>query len=133
MDSKCEKELLKPYLFEGKRTFKQLLNHCPIFPSAAIVDVSKLKTPVFFREELKALRDDYVYWLDIMKDGLCAYGFKDVLVDYRMRDDSMTASKTKMIKPQWNIYRKIIHYNVFKSSWYLFRWGLNGLKKYKKV
>lgn len=131
MNSKCDAELLKPYIFEGKRTFKQLLRHCPIFPSAAIVDTSKLPQKIYFKEELKALRDDYAYWLDIMKNGLCAMGYKDVLVDYRMRDDSMTASKTKMIKPQWKIYRKVLKMNVFSSAWYLFCWGMNGVLKYK--
>ena len=131
MDSTCTKEILKPYIFEGKRTYRQLLRHCPIFPSAAIVDTSKLKSTVMFNEALKALRDDYVYWLEIMKDGLTAFGYNDVLVDYRMRDDSMTASKTKMIKPQWNIYRKVLKMNVFTSAYYLFCWGINGLLKYK--
>ena len=69
--------------------------------------------------------------LEIMKDGLTAFGYNDVLVDYRMRDDSMTASKTKMIKPQWNIYRKVLKMNVFASAYYLFCWGINGLLKYK--
>ncbi len=131
MNSKCDAELLNPYIFEGKRSYKQLLRHCPIFPSAAIVDTSKLSEKVFFNEKLKALRDDYAYWLEIMKNGLCALGYKDVLVDYRMREDSMTASKTKMIKPQWNIYRKVLKINLITSIWYLLCWGLNGLKKYK--
>lgn len=96
------------------------------------MDRDRLKSPVFFREELKALRDDYVYWLDIMRHGLFYMGYEDILVDYRMRDDSMTAIKTKMIKPQWNIYRKVLHFNVLKSAFYLFSWGINGLKKYKK-
>ncbi|MBP3742505.1 MAG: glycosyltransferase family 2 protein [Treponema sp.] len=131
INSKCDAELLAPYIFEGKRTYKQLLHHCPIFPSAAIVDTSKLSNKIMFNEALKALRDDYAYWLEIMKNGLTAYGYGDVLVDYRMRDDSMTASKTKMIKPQWNIYRKVLNMNVFSSAYYLFCWGMNGLKKYK--
>lgn len=131
MNSKCDAELLSPYIFEGKRTYKQLLRHCPIFPSAAIVDTTKLPQQILFNEALKALRDDYAYWLEIMKNGLTAFGYSDVLVDYRMREDSMTASKTKMIKPQWNIYRKVLKMNVFSSAWYLFCWGVNGLKKYK--
>ena len=131
MNSKCDVELLAPYVFEGKRTFKQLLRHCPIFPSVAIVDTKKLPEKVRFNEALKALRDDYAYWLDIMKFDLTAYGYKDILGDYRMRDDSMTASKTKMIKPQWNIYRKVLHMNPISSVWYLFCWGINGLLKYK--
>lgn len=131
MDSTCTKVVLPDYACAQKKDFSALLYHCPIFPSAAIVDSSRLKSSVFFREELKALRDDYVYWLDIMKQGLCAQGYADILVDYRMRDDSMTASKTKMIKPQWRIYREVLGVNLFKSAFYLFSWGINGLKKYK--
>ncbi|MCR5724413.1 MAG: glycosyltransferase [Treponema sp.] len=133
MDSTCSKVVLPDYACSGKKDFKKLLYHCPIFPSAAIVDTAKLKSPVFFREELKALRDDYVYWLDIMKQELCCLGNNDILVDYRMRDDSMTASKTKMIISQWMIYREILHFNILKSSFYLFSWGMNGLKKYRKL
>lgn len=131
MNSKCNAELLKPYIYEGKRTYKQMLHHCPIFPSAAIVDTNKLPAKVFFNEKLKALRDDYVYWLEIMKNKLNALGYKDVLVDYRMRDDSMTASKTKMIRPQWNIYKNVLLKNPITSAFYLFCWGINGLMKYK--
>ncbi len=133
MNSTCDRELLSPYVFEGKRTFHQLLRHCPIFTSAAIVDTLKSPGKIRFNEALKALRDDYAYWLDIMKSGLTAYGFKDVLVDYRMREDSMTASKVKMIKPQWNIYRKVLGFNLFKSAFYLFTWAVNGVKKYRKL
>lgn len=130
MDSGCNKELLKPYKQVGIKYFEDLLRHCPIFPSAAIIDRNMIKSEVFFREELRALRDDYVYWLDIMKQGYCAVGYPDILVDYRMRDDSMTASKTKMIQPQWRIYRKILNFNMFKSAFYLFCWGINGIDKY---
>lgn len=131
MDSACAKEVLPPYAFEGERTYRQLLRHCPIFPSAAIVDAKKLKSPVLFNESLKALRDDYVYWLEILKAGFCAVGFSDILVDYRMREDSATASKLKMIRPQWNIYRRAEGLNAFASAWYLLCWAANGAKKYK--
>lgn len=130
MDDNCQNEVLTPFAESGTKNLKRLLKNCPIFPSAAIVDTGKLKEKVFFREELRALRDDYVYWLDIMKQDLVAVGFDDILVDYRMRGDSMTSSKTKMIKPQWLIYRKVLKLNIFLSLYYLFAWGLNGLKKY---
>lgn len=131
MDSKLEKELLEPYVYAKELSFNDLLYHCPIFPSAAIIDESIIQTKVFFREELKNLRDDYVFWLDILSQGLIAVGFKDILVKYRMRDDSLTASKKNMIIPQWNIYRKILRFNIFKSSYYLASWAMNGIKKYK--
>lgn len=131
MDEMCALEILQPYSCTGVFDFKRLLRHCPIFPSAAIVDTNKLKKKVFFREELRALRDDYVFWLDIMGQGLCAVGFPEILVDYRMRRDSVTASKWKMVKPQWKIYRDVLHFNFFKSAFYLCSWAVNGVKKYK--
>ena len=67
-----------------------------------------------------------------MEQGLVAYGFDDILVDYRMRDDSMTASKLKMIKPQYLVYRKVCKLCIIKSLYYLVCWGLNGIIKYIK-
>ena len=132
-DSKCEKDLLPPYKCTGKKDFKKLLFHDPIFPSAAILDTQKLKEKVAFREELRNLRDDYVYWLDIMKQGLTAVGYDDILVDYRMRDDSLTASKKKMIYPQYNIYRNVLKMNFVQSLFYMFSWAINGALKYRRM
>lgn len=130
-DSKCEKEILPPYKKAGVFNFRKLLFHCPIFPSAAILDTQKLECRIAFREELRNLRDDYAFWLDIMKQGLSAIGYADILVNYRMREDSLTASKKKMIYPQWNIYRNVLKMNVFVSLFYLFSWAVNGVLKYK--
>jgi glycosyltransferase involved in cell wall biosynthesis len=132
-NSACDKDILPPYKCAGKKDFKKLLFHDPIFPSASILDTEKLKEKVFFREELKNLRDDYVYWLDIMKQGLTAVGYDDILVDYRMRDDSLTASKWKMIYPQYNIYKNVLKMNFPQSAFYLFFWAINGILKYRRV
>ncbi|MCR4742716.1 MAG: glycosyltransferase family 2 protein [Treponema sp.] len=132
MDDDCKKSILPDYKDPGVKTVKKLLHHCPIFPSISIFDTSCLKEKVFFREELHSLRDDYVYVLDILMQGFVALGFEDILVDYRMRSDSITASKKKMITPQWNVYRKVYHLNFFTSCIYLFSWAVNGLKKYHR-
>jgi glycosyltransferase involved in cell wall biosynthesis len=128
----CSREILPPYNCAGVRDFHAMLFHCPIFPSAAILDTSKLKEKIFFREELRNLRDDWVFWLDVMKDGLVAIGYTDILASYRMHDDSVTASKRKLIKPQWNVYRHILGLNKFKSFYYLCSWALNGIMKYRR-
>lgn len=132
-DSKCEKEILPPYVKAGQFNFKKLLFHCPIFPSTAILDTQRLKEKISFREELQNLRDDYAFWLDILKQDLTAVGYEDILVDYRMRPDSLTSSKIKMIYPQWNIYRNVLKMNILQSSFYLFSWAFNGLFKYKVI
>lgn len=132
MDANCLFPVLGDYSCSGVKYRKDLLRHCPIFPSACIIDSGKMVTPTFFRTDLKSLRDDYVFWLDILKQNLVAVGFEDIIVDYRMRENSMTASKMKMIKPQWGVYRKVLRMNWFMSFYYLTCWGLNGLRKYRK-
>jgi len=132
-DSACRQEILPPYSSPGKKDFKKMLYHCPIFPSASIFDTQKLKAKVRFNEDLRNLRDDYVFWLNIMEQGLAAMGYDDILVDYRMRDDSLTASKKRMIGPQWNIYRNVLGMNPLKSAFYLLTWAVNGVLKYRRV
>ncbi|MDR2577582.1 MAG: glycosyltransferase family 2 protein [Chitinispirillales bacterium] len=132
-DSACQREVLPPYKSVGRKDFKRMLYHCPIFPSASILDTGKLKEKVRFNEELRNLRDDYVFWLNVMKQGLAAVGYDDVLVDYRMRDDSLTASKRKMIRPQWNIYRNVLGMDALRSLFYLTTWAVNGVVKYRRA
>ena len=130
MDEKCLQEVLAPYVCAGVKDFNSLLFHCPIFPSAAILDTTKLKAKIFFREELRNLRDDYAFWLDITKQDLIVIGYDNILVSYRIHSNSLTASKKKMIKPQYNIYRRILGMNTLKSVFYLCSWALNGFIKY---
>lgn len=133
MDETCSNEVLPPYSSEGIKDFNKLLLYCPIFPSVVILDISRLSKMVFFRENLRNLRDDYVFWLDIIKQDMLAVGYNNILVSYRMRSDSLTASKKKMIKPQWNIYRQVLDMNIFKSFFYLCSWALHGIVKYYAI
>jgi glycosyltransferase involved in cell wall biosynthesis len=130
MDEECLHEVLVPYSCSGIKDYNALLFHCPIFPSAAILDINKLMTKIFFREELRNLRDDYAFWLDITKLGFVAIGYSDILVNYRMRNDSLTALKRKMIKPQFNIYYRVLNMNIIKSIFYTCSWVMNGIMKY---
>lgn len=94
MNSTCDAELLPPYIFEGKRNYKNLLRHCPIFPSAAIVDIQKFPEKIFFNEKLKVLRDDYAYWLDVVKTCGIAYGNQKELARYRLlKNSTITAAR----------------------------------------
>jgi len=132
-DSTCKRELLPPYKSVGKKDYEKMLYHCPIFPSTAILDTHKLKEKARFCEDLRNLRDDYVFWLDIMRHGLTAFGYNDIMVDYRMRDDSLTASKKNMVYPQWNIYRNVLKMSFPQSLYYLLTWAVNGVLKYRRV
>ena len=61
-----------------------------------------------------------------------AYGNKSILVDYRIRKDSVTASKKKVIKPQWNVLRKVEKLSLIECVYYLGCWAVISYFKYRK-
>lgn len=131
IDENTKEELLKPFIVPSKVSYCSLLRTCPIFPSTAIYDTAK--TPkIFFNENLGSMRDDYVYWLTMFKDIEFGYGNPEILVDYRMRKSSVTGNKTKVIKPQWNVLRKVEKIGLIPSIYYIICWAVISYFKYRK-
>ena len=131
IDENTKESILRPFVVPERVNYKSMLKTCPIFPSTAIYDVDKCGK-YFFNEQLCSMRDDYVYWLAMLKKIDYAYGNQMVLVDYRMRKDSVTASKMRVIKPQWNVLRKVEKLSLIKSLYYIVCWGAISIFKYIK-
>lgn len=131
IDESTKEELLKPFIVPEVVSYRSLLKTCPIFPSTAIYDTKR--TPkLFFNEKLGSMRDDYVYWLTMFKDIDCGYGNPEILVDYRMRKSSVTGNKKKVIRPQWNVLRRVEKISLIPSIYYLGCWAWISYKKYRK-
>lgn len=124
-------ELLKPFIVPDKVNYKSLLKTCPIFPSTAIYNVEKCGK-YLFNEDLGSLRDDYVYWLTMLKKVDYAYGNKKILVDYRMRKTSVTGNKKKVIWPQWRVLREVEKQPFLSCVYYICCWAIISYRKYKK-
>lgn len=131
IDENTKEEILSPFIVPERVNYKSLLKTCPIFPSTAIYDQVKCGK-YYFNEDLGSLRDDYVYWLTMLKDVDYAYGNPKILVDYRLRKTSVTANKKKVIKPQWNVLRKVERLSLLTACYYLICWGVISYFKYLK-
>ena len=94
IEETTKEAILRPFIVPERVNYKSLLKTCPIFPSTAIYDVEKCGK-YYFNEEMGSLRDDYVYWLAMLKKIDYAYGNPEILVDYRLRKTSVTADKKK--------------------------------------
>lgn len=129
IEENTKKGLLKPYIVPAKVNYRSLLKTCPIFPSTAIYDTEKTQK-IFFNENLGSMRDDYVYWLSMLKSIDYGFGNKEVLVDYRMRKLSVTGNKMKVIKPQWNVLYKVEKIGLIPSIYNIICWGIISLRKY---
>jgi glycosyltransferase involved in cell wall biosynthesis len=124
------KEVLKPFIVPGKVTYKDLLKNCYISCLTGLYDTSAYGK-VYLHEDMKSLRDDYVYWLEIMKKVQVAYGNKEVLANYRMLDSSASRNKKKVIIPQFKVLYQVEKVGLLKSMYYLGTWAVISYFKYR--
>lgn len=125
------KEILAPFIVPEKVDYKDLLKTCSLTCLTSIYDREKTGI-IYFNEELKSLRDDYVMWLTMLKKIDFAYGNKEILASYRIFSNSTTGKKFKVLKPQFLVYYKIEKLGFIKSLYYFINWIFISLKKYKK-
>ena len=78
-------------------------------------------------------RHDHGLWLSILKQGHTAYGLKEVLGKYRIRDGSISNNKIDNIKYQWRLYREIEKLNIIKSIYYMSFYAYHGIKKHGRL
>lgn len=122
-------EILKPYIVPDRVNYIGLLKTCSISCLTAMYDKERVGEN-YFNENLRSMRDDFVFWLQILKKIPYAYGNKAILASYRVFANSTTGNKKKVIKPQFNVYYKVEKLGLIKSIYYLLNWAINGLKKY---
>lgn len=124
------KEILKPFIVPQKVDYHGLLKSCSISCLTAMYDREKTGE-VFFNEAMGSLRDDFVFWLSILKRGGYAYGNQSILASYRVFASSTTGNKRKVIKPQFLVYYKVEKLGFIKSVYYFIHWAINGFIKYR--
>ncbi|MFW5980984.1 MAG: glycosyltransferase family 2 protein [bacterium] len=64
-------------------------------------------------------RQDYAYWLKILKSVDYGYSLKENLAYYRIRSNSVSSNKINLLKYQWKMYREIEGLSVFRTSYYI--------------
>lgn len=125
------KEILKPFIVPEKIGYRDLLKSCYISCLTGLYDTS-VYGKVYLREDMKSLRDDYVYWLEIMKKVKVAYGNKEVIANYRILDSSASRKKKKVIIPHFKVLYKVEKLGLVKSLYYLGNWACISYFKYRK-
>jgi teichuronic acid biosynthesis glycosyltransferase TuaG len=125
------KECLKPYIVPEKITYRDMLKSCYISCLTGLYDTEEFGK-VYLREDMKNLRDDYVYWLEIMKKVKVAYGNKEILANYRILNTSASRKKKNVIKPHFKVLYKIEKLGLIPSLYYLGNWAVISYFKYKK-
>lgn len=76
-------------------------------------------------------RQDMGLWLQYLKDIPYAYGIQETQAIYRIRENSLSRKKSKLLRYQWQFYREVEKLNVFQSAYYMLHWMYRGFMKYR--
>ena len=108
----------------------RILYNCPIPMLTSVYDTERIGKITFPEAEL---REDHAMWIDLLQKVKYARAINETLAIYRIRNNSVSRNKLKIALKQYEVYRKYLKMNFFKSSYYTFFWALNGMKKYGKL
>lgn len=124
-------EILSPFKAKSVVSYRQMQMTNHIACLTGLYDTSQYGK-VYLKEELKSIRDDYAYWLEVVKLAGVAYGNSEILARYRVMASSTTGKKKKLIGAQFQFYYSYQHLGLLKSCFYTIYWGIMGVRKFSK-
>ena len=113
--------LNKVFKPKKKADYNRILLDCPVGNSTVMYNVSNLGK---FQVPNIRKRNDDALWLQILKKEKFIYGMPDILMKYRIRNNSISSNKLSLVKYHWYLYRKIEHLSVIRSVFHLCWWGI---------
>ncbi len=117
------------FIVPEKVSYTDILKTNSISCLTAFIDMEKLGKE--YMPEVR-YRQDMGLWLKYLKKIPHAEGITEVLASYRIRGNSHSRNKAKLLKPQWFFYRKVESLSIISSAYYMLCWAYNGYFKYKK-
>lgn len=106
--------------------YKGYLKNTIIGMSTSMIDTNFVK-PFKFKN-IRTRQDTYL-WISLLKRGHKAYGMNKILVNYRVRKDSISANKVKAAKRVWYLYYDLEKLGLLKSVYYFSFYVFNAIKK----
>lgn len=75
--------------------------------------------------------EDYILWLNILKQGVTAHGIQESLALYRTGNSkSISGNKLQSALWTWKVYRESQKLSVVKSMYYMLFYVVNGVRKH---
>lgn len=113
-----------------KIDYDTLLYNTPIFTSAVMYDKKQLND---VRMPMLKRGQDVATWLQMLKKVPYAYGIKESLVFYRIRENSLSTGIMTKLKRRWKIYREIEKLPFMKASRFYIKYLFCVIRKRKRM
>ena len=123
---KENEEKINDVIIKEEISYNDMLKNNYLGCLTVIYDAEKIGKRYF--KELEK-NEDYVLWLEIVKDVDIIYGLKENLAYYRVLDNSRSSNKVKTAKVRWEIYRKIEKLSLLKSLYYFLHYAIRAVLK----
>lgn len=108
--------------------YTDLLKVCSIGCLTAMYDTKALGKAYM---PLIRKRQDLGLWLRLLKQTPYAYGMNEVLAQYQLRSDSISANKLSAAQYTWRLYRDVEKLNLAKAIYYFVHYAINGVLRTK--
>ena len=109
-------KIIKP---KEKCNYNRLLLDCPVGNSTVMYNVKEMGK---FEVPNIRKRNDDALWLQMLKKEKYIYGMPEVLMKYRIRKNSISSNKFKVIKSHWILYRNVEHLSIPRSLFHIGYW-----------
>ena len=123
---KENEEKINDVIIKEEISYNDMLKNNYLGCLTVIYDAKKIGKRYF--KELEK-NEDYVLWLEIVKNVNTIYGLKENLAYYRVLDNSRSSNKVKTAKVRWEIYRKIEKLSLLKSIYYFLHYAIRAVLK----
>lgn len=107
-------------------TYSDLLKSNTINTSGAMIRATVAKKYLMVQDHL---HEDYILWLNVLKEYKVAYGINEPLLKYRVMKGTKSGNKLKSAKMTWGVYR-YMGLNIVKSIYYFIHYAIAGVIKY---
>jgi len=114
----------------AKISYHDLLKTCYPGCLTVMIDAEVLKGMLI---PLNTKREDYAFWLKIIKQTQYAFGLDQVMAQYRLHPDQNSRIKLHMAKETWNLYRDIERLSFFKTIYYFSNYAIRGVLRTYKI
>ena len=106
----------------------EVLKSCDIGLSTVIIERKVItKTSTKFPELVT--KEDFVFWLKLLEKNYRFYAYDSNLTNWTDSKNSLSSSTFQKLFDGFKVYNNYMHFNIFKSLYYLICLSLNYLKK----
>lgn len=107
--------------------YRAMLKTCWVGCCTAVYDTEIVGKQYF---ETQRGQEDYILWLQIIKQIGTTKGIIEPLAKYRVISGTVSANKIAAAKRQWKVYREVEKLNLMQSSYYFIHYAVNAVFRF---